>query len=581
MRASMSKIKNIWFFVSLSALFAVIVCGIWRDRETWKDENTFFLRYRQDGAVQWIKGFSSDGVLYFCLPSYMEPEDVTVELPRSRKLSADGEALAFGNGDGLNGIVFNKEYQMRIESGDGRGEAFSVVFMRGSAIPAVWLDTASGGLEHILAQKGNSEGGYMQVVDAEGRTDCMVKVDGVSGRGNTAWDAVKKSFTVKLDGAEDVLGMGAEKTWVLNANYYDGAYVRNQIGFEMAAAGGIAFVPEARFVDLYINGEYMGLYQLTEKLKVGKNRVDIGNRYFLEVDYRERAAEEEACIMLSNDQPVVIHAPAKDRDVEGVRRFFDAFGRQMEEGDVPVGNLDMESFAGMFVMEDILQDMDFGFTSHYMYLDLEKEILYDGPVWDLDNTMGRGNVKEAEPLFVTDYDLVYNNVSRWYRRLCEREDFCRLAAGEYREKFRPALKWLAEGGVRERVREIEDSIAMDARRFTGSRSLFMGDASLEEHVEYLENYLKDKLEVMDAVYGEDMWKNVRGTALPALERQASAFEDAAETQINGTGTENGGTETGWLHVLMKYRFPVILLVMGIGGVILWYQCRNGYQGAGK
>ena len=103
----------------------------------------------------------------------------------------------------------------------------------------------------------------------------------------------------------------------------------------------------------------------------------------------------------------------------------------------------------------------------------------------------------------------------------------------------------------------------------------MGDASLEEHVAYLENYLKDKLAVMDAGYGEDMWKNVQGTALPALERQESAFEEAAGTGNNGM--ESGGAETGWLDVLVKYRFPVILLVMGIGGVILWYQCRDGYQ----
>ncbi len=575
MRANISKIKNVWFFLSLFALFALAAYGIWRDRGTWGDGNTFFLRYRQDGAVQQVKGFSSDGILYFCLPSYMELEDVTVELPRAGKLETDGEDLTFGDGDGLKGIALNTEYRMCVENRDGKGEPFSVVFMQGSGIPAVWLDTASGGMEYILAKKGNSEGGYMQVVDAEGRTDCMVKVDGVFGRGNTAWDAVKKSFTVKLDDAEDVLGMGAEKTWVLNANYYDGAYVRNQIGFEMAAAGGIAFVPEARFVDLYINGEYMGLYQLMEKLKVGKNRVDIGDNYFLEVDYRERAAAEEDYIMLSNEQPIVIHAPAKDRDVDGVRRFFDAFSRKMEEGEIPAANMDMESFARMFVMEDILQDMDFGYTSHYMYLDLEKEILYDGPVWDLDNTMGRGNKKEAEPLFVTDYDLVYNNMSRWYRRLCGQEDFCRLAAGEYREKFRPALKRLAEGGVRERVREIKASIAMDARRFTGSRSLFMGDASLEEHVAYLENYLKDKLAVMDAGYGEDMWKNVQGTALPALERQESAFEE--EEGTGNSGMESGGAETGWLAVLVKYRFPVILLVMGIGGVILWYQCRDGYQ----
>ena len=53
---------------------------------------------------------------------------------------------------------------------------------------------------------------------------------------------------------------------------------------------------------------------------------------------------------LPNDQPVVIHAPGKNRDVDGVQQFFDTFANRMESGDVPVENMDLASFAKMFVI---------------------------------------------------------------------------------------------------------------------------------------------------------------------------------------------------------------------------------------
>ena len=607
MHMKFSRRKTILFLTSLFIFLMITAWGMIRTVRAGADGNgsPFSLRYRQEDARQQIKGFYSEEILYFCIPSYMQLEDIKVELSGTQKLTVEAgnperqenggaesgnagniapeavpgkgeseekkqnkgnkESVTLKNGDHLEGFALDTIYQMCLETEGGEEERFAAMFLQGSEIPAVWLTTASGSMEYILAQKGNFESGYMQVVNADGRTDCMGKADSISGRGNTAWDAEKKSFTIKLGGAENVLGMGAEKTWVLNANYYDGAYVRNQTGFEMAQAGGIAFVPGAQFVELYINGEYMGLYQLMEKLKVSKNRVDIGNSYLLEIDYSERAEAEEDYIVLSNEQPIVIHAPVKSRDVEGVREFFEGFGRRMEERDVPVEHIDLSSFVKMFVMEDILQDMDFGYTSHFMYLDLHKKVLYDGPVWDLDNTMGRGKIREAEPFFGTDYDLPYNNLSRWYSRLCGLEDFRRLAETEYWENFRPALERMAQGGVREQIQEIRSSIAMDARRFTGERSIFMGDASLEEHVAYLEDYLKSKLAVMDACYQEDGWAIVQGAELPLPEKQESAF------------AEEGETESGMTGYLMRLRFPVILLVMCISGVILWYQCRRGIR----
>ncbi len=583
MTMKFSGMKHLLFGVSLLALVLLAGWGIWgsgrEGGERNEKEALFSLQYGQGTSKQRVKGFFSEGTLYFCLPGYVQSEEVRLQMGRQQLLLLEteeegGEAVTLGNGDTLSGIVWGKSYRMEFRTEGKETEHAQVAFMRGSDIPTLRLVTASGNMDHILSQKGNHESGYMQVVDAGGRTACVAKVDGIAGRGNTSWDAEKKSFILKLGDEVDLFGMGAAKSWVLCANYYDGAYIRNQIGFELATAGGIAYAGDSRFVELYINDEYMGLYQVMEKIQTGKERMDIGDKYLLEIDYRDRAAKEAAFVMLSNDQPIVIHAPEADRDEAGVQRFFEEFSRRMEEGEVPAEKMDMVSFAKMFVMEDILQDMDFGYTSHYMYLDLEKEILYDGPVWDMDNTMGRGIAKEAEPLFVIDYDLNYNNLSRWYARLYGQEEFCRIAEEEYREHFRPMLAQLAGGGVRERVQAIRASIDMDAKRFTGARSVFMENASLEEHVEYLEDYLTDKLAVMDACYTKDLAEKREMPEFPALERQKADGE--AEEQLEAADGEMGIT-----GLMMRYRFPFILLVMCSSGVILWYRCRPWQEGSGN
>lgn len=483
-----------------------------------KQEYTGFplsVAYTENGINQVIHGFESEGSLYFCLPGYAEPEKFSIQLKgRRRCLTEDGQV--WKNGDSLADVVLDQAYHIQFEEG-ASAEAYEVIFLRGSEIPAIFLTTASGSLDYVHAQKGNQERGYLQILKENGEQDCSVALKRISGRGNTSWDAVKKSYTLKLDEAEDILGMGASKTWLLIANYYDGAYIRNQIGFEMARKGGILYTPDERFADLYVNGEYRGLYQIMEKLEAGENRMEIGNSSLLELDQREKVGDEEY-IMLSNDQPVVIHDPASGEELELVKRFFDSFCADMEEGEVPFERLDMDSFAKDFVLEEILQDLDFGATSHYMYLDLENEMLYDGPPWDLDNTMGRGGAQEAESYFTTTYKLSSNNLTRWYARLITEKQFYQEVSGQYQENFRSALAQMVETGIDERIAVIRSSIRMDQRRYPGPHSTFMPDASLDENVAYLKNYLAEKMAVMDAVFDGNEAHMPQKEPLPELQR---------------------------------------------------------------
>lgn len=571
------KIRSLLFAVSFLALAALSMMILTMTNNGKKEEEgvhlPFSLIYRQGGMSHRLKGFWAEDTVYFCIPGSLSLEKISLDMETAEYLLFDGGQLS--DGDALSQVELNRVYEAVCSGTDGRGgendgkTSIPVIFMQGSRLPVIRLTTASGSMEAVNADKGYSEAGFLEVYDADGNMETAVKVERLSGRGNTFWDAAKKSYAVKLEDAENVLGMGAAKRWVLNANYYDGAYIRNQIGFELARESGMRFTPEERFAEVYINDEYAGLYQLMEKIEPGKNRMDIGNGYLLEVDYIERSVEEQY-ILLTNEQPVVIHAPEKNCDLDGVQQFFDAFTADMENGNTAeaMGRLDVESFAKRFVMEEILQDMDFGYTSQYLYLDLKNGILHDGPLWDLDNTMGRGIAVEAQDFFVTGYDLNYNNVSRWYAVFYSQPAFRKLVWQEYTEHFRPAMLALTEGGIEAKTAEIEASIAMDQILFPAPRSVFMTDASLEEHTAHLTGYLQDKMNLMDEYLCADLTDTVMEIVLPKTEVK----EVPPEMMPVQEETDRG--EYGLVHVIMEYRFPAVLLVMCGAGMLLWYLCKR-------
>lgn len=556
-------IKILLFVVSVIFAGGIFWTVINQKEKAVAEDTIFSVIYVNNETKQQIKGFYSEGILYFCMPGYVEPEQLYLKMDLSMELLFEDETLQ--NNSSLPGIEFGKTYQAGYGKKGAEKEELQVVIMKGAELPVIQITTASGKLDYIHSQKGNSESGYMQVRDASGHSTNICQLTSIAGRGNTAWDAKKKSYTIKLDNHEALLGMEAEKSWVLNANYYDGTYIRNQIGFELARSVGMPYIPETGFAELYINGEYMGLYQLMEDINVSKHRISIEDDYLLEIDYTERAYEEENYITLPNGQPVVIHEPQKDVAVEKVQEFFDEFAGRMEAGDIPWELMDADTFARMFVMEEILQDMDFGYSSHYMYLDIDDRVLSEGVVWDLDNTMGRGIVQEPKELFAVSYDLEYNNLSRWYAKLYEDKEFRNLIGKEYREHFRPQLEHLITSKISEYIKKIEKSIDMDQRRFPDERSVFMSDASLEENIAYLKTYLQDKLEIMDTCFGEEALNKQVEIALPETSSTLFEVEDVVS---------QGQEPSGVLSMLMQYRGILLLVTVIILGITLQYQCRR-------
>lgn len=79
--------------------------------------------------------------------------------------------------------------------------------------------------------------------------------------------------------------MPEDKKWILLANYGDKTMMRNEIAFNLSRISNLDWTPQSHFIELSINDEYLGIYQLVQKVEESSNRVDIGeDGYLLEVN---------------------------------------------------------------------------------------------------------------------------------------------------------------------------------------------------------------------------------------------------------------------------------------------------------
>ena len=97
----------------------------------------------------------------------------------------------------------------------------------------------------------------------------------IKGRGNSTWTWDKRPYRIKFNEKVNVLGMGKAKKWCLLANYQDKTNLRTEIGFTLEKMLGMEYVMNGRFIELYIDGDYQGLYYLTKAVEVSSNVVDL------------------------------------------------------------------------------------------------------------------------------------------------------------------------------------------------------------------------------------------------------------------------------------------------------------------
>lgn len=231
----------------------------------------------------------------------------------------------------------------------------------------------------------------------------------IRGRGNsTWWNSDKKPFRVKFEKKQRLLGEGFAnaKSWTLLANHGDKTMIRNALTYDLGRFMGMTFCPAARFVDLYLNGNYQGTYQISDQVQVHKGRIDISedNGWLLEV-VNENSKEEPLITTTRYGIMYTIKNPKDEKLSVGTRI---AVGQWLQRFDETVaGNdfadpqrgyrayVDGEDLVNWYVGAEITGNID-ALYSIYMYKDGDDDKMHFGPLWDID--LGYDNSSERSLL---------------------------------------------------------------------------------------------------------------------------------------------------------------------------------------
>jgi hypothetical protein len=227
----------------------------------------------------------------------------------------------------------------------------------------------------------------------------------IRGRGHSSWtDSPKVPYKLKLSHKAPLLGMSANKHFVLLSNYFDKSLMRAAIGFKIGELLESSWTPESRFVELVFNGKYQGNYQLTESVREGANRIRVDETGFLtEYIYPDRIAEEKVLIQTidSGYYYKFMYPDEKNitaRRVQYADNLMNRLERSLNRPSKPhefADIIDVKSWAKWFYQQNLLMLEE---CNMYMvkYDDTENSRLAMGPMWDFDWCLGSGYYNGTE-----------------------------------------------------------------------------------------------------------------------------------------------------------------------------------------
>lgn len=367
-------------------------------------------------------------------------------------------------------------------------------------MPVISITTADDGRFATAYVRDDKLAGRIDYVDASvsvsGCDEVFLLTDApalVKARGNYTLEYPKKSIRIKFADKHGMLGLNegrAFKNWVLLADWKDLSMTNNPVAMYLAHAlldpHGY-YVADCRNVEVYINGEYWGMYLLTEQQEVKKGRIELpepedgyeGTDIGYLFEYDAYFMEEKN--LLQGDPTFEIYHAGETQEQYGytvksditskrqlrflsqyVRRVYQIAYAAVHEGvhyrmndagnglvltdeTDPVRTIgaviDLQSLVDMYVLNEAICNPDVGWSSFYITLDMsaggDRRLVFQAP-WDFDSVFGiREGFENPEGLFVP------GRGNPWFDLLCGENWFREMARRRWNE--------LADAGVQERA----------------------------------------------------------------------------------------------------------------------------------
>lgn len=390
-------------------------------------------------------------------------------------------------------------------------------------LPTIYIDT-EGGQE--ITSKEDYILSTLYYVDESGTTQ-YDKVQ-IRGRGNSTWGLAKKPYRLKFN--EKVKFLGSDhanaKSWTLLANYADKTLMRNAVASCIGDFARQPFTASAQFVDLVLNGVFLGNYQVSDQMEIRKKRVDITEQdevmteganitggYFLEVDGFATAEP----VYYRTDRGVLVTIKSPDEDIiaqaqvdyirNHMQKFEDAlFAEDFTHPETGYRQyVDSMTLASWYIATELTGNVD-GFWSTYMYKEKDDPKFYWGPLWDYDiafNNCDRVGDVSRELMINQGFGSELTKI--WILRMWQDPWFVSLINRTWKE--------CVERGFEEHVISCVDSIATlleESQRLNFAKwpidqhvyNELVLFSTYREGVDYLKSFLHTHFEYLTEVFAQ-------------------------------------------------------------------------------
>ena len=502
-----------------------------------------------------INAWQGEGVYYLFLPSYASPDSVELSSYSTEFEITEEEVLVMRGGT-LSGLAEGTMYECKTTA---TKEKFTFYIMQSKNLPTLYIETDSGSIEEIWSDKQIEENGKMQIFDADGIQVYHGGLKGIRGRGNYSFSNYeKKPLAITTKEEVSLLGMGTGMKYSLISNASDPTLIRNELARNIEKSLDPEYTNEGRFVDLYVNGDYLGNYYLCENLEIGTERIgvtdleekmdllyqkvnydslpayeteyaraknmefnpeDITGGYLVEREFADRYKVEYAgnpsSFITTEMEHFIVKSPLYCSD-EQIEYLADCFNKAetallSEDGIHPQTGLsyenyiDVESFVKKYLVEEITKNYDGGISSSFFYKDSD---MVDGrikaaPIWDCDMSLGNYldwmEYFSADPKGVSRLSL-HVHASPWYEALYRKEEVYTMICEQYEKYAAPYLDTLVNETLDEYKEYLSASAAMNDIRWKCDLDNNEYYSDRDSEFEELKNFVASRKNFLDEVW---------------------------------------------------------------------------------
>lgn len=285
----------------------------------------------------------------------------------------------------------------------------SVASIANAALPVLRIQTADG-------QRPGDKAAPATLQVEEGGESAQTFPISIKIRGNFSRNLPKKQFAVKiLDGKGEerdapLLGLPKASEWSFNGNFHDRSLMRNSLAYELGRETG-RYAPRTRDFELYLNGDYRGVYTLTEKIERHKRRLDLPKwekgGFIVKIDTTDRDDEwfplEHESINVLHVYPkpskIVKEAGGKEA-IDAIRvqiLNFEAIMRSKDFANAEQGYpalIDVDSFVDFMLVQELFNNIDAYCRSVHFHGRGDGKLVA-GPLWDFDVGAGNFTLRDA------------------------------------------------------------------------------------------------------------------------------------------------------------------------------------------